>query len=224
MPLIEVGSPAPAFTLRDQHGEPHALSDYRGRMVVIYFYPEDDTPLCTAQACQFRDHHSEFSKIGATVLGISPQGVDSHLAFADAHALPFTLLADEQNKAGAPKVCTLYGVWAQKNMYGKLVTGMLRTTYLIDQHGTVVKRWDRVKTPGHSTRVLDAVRALHRGEKLTVLGQPAKVARSKSSKKKTRTQGGQREYTGVNRSRAVKSMQRSSGARSRASKAGTRRK
>ncbi len=136
------------------------MSDYRGRVVVLYFYPEDDTPLCTAQACQFRDHFPDFSKIKATVIGISPDGVESHRAFVDKHALPFTLLADPPGPDGTPAVCAMYGAFGEKNMYGKKVVAMLRTTYIIGADGRVAHVWPRVKTPGHAAAVLQAVREL----------------------------------------------------------------
>lgn len=196
MPLIEVGQPAPEFSLRDQFGKSRSLSDYRGRTVVIFFYPEDDTPVCTVEACQFRDHHEDFTKIKAVVLGISPQSVDSHKAFADKHALAYTLLVDEPGPGGVPPTCAAYGTWGEKNMYGKLVVGMLRTTYLIAPDGTVARRWDRVKTPGHAQAVLLAAKALHSGESLTVLGKP-KVVKKKVGKKKTRSQAGHASYSGV---------------------------
>lgn len=167
MPLIDPNTPAPNFTLRDAHGQKHSLSSFRGRAVVIYFYPEDDTPLCTNQACQFRDHHPDFSKIGCDIIGISPDDAASHAAFASKFALPFTLLADEPDAKGNPKVSTLYGAWGDKNMYGNIVRGMLRTTYLIAPDGVVAKVWSRVKTPGHAAAVLAAVKQLHTGEKLT---------------------------------------------------------
>ncbi len=191
---IPIGSPAPAFTLRDSHGKRHSLSNFRNRAVVLYFYPEDDTPLCTAQACQFRDHHPDFSKLGCTVIGISPDDPHSHAAFAAKHALPFLLLADEPNATGDPKVSTLYGAWGDKNMYGNIVRSMLRTTYLIAPNGKVARRWDRVKTPGHAAKVLAAVKALHAGEDLTPLGKikPLKQPSAKSrkpAKKRNRSHG-----------------------------------
>jgi peroxiredoxin Q/BCP len=155
--LIDVGQPGPGFRLKDQDGKVHTLDQYRGKMVVIYFYPEDDTPLCTTQACQFRDAWKEFRGLGAVVLGISPQGVESHGEFAKKFNLPFAILADEPGRDGRPEVCARYGVWAEKNMYGQIVVGMLRTTYLLDGAGVVVKRWDRVKTPGHGQKVLEEV-------------------------------------------------------------------
>jgi thioredoxin-dependent peroxiredoxin len=216
MPVIEIGRPAPKFTLRDQHGKSHSLKDYAGRVVVMYFYPEDDTPLCTAQACQFRDHHPDFTKIKAVVLGVSPQGTESKRAFASAHALPFTLLADDvmiekgpdkgpdKGPGNGPRTCVEYGAWGEKNMYGKIVRGMIRTTYLIDGNGIVVRRWDRVKTPGHALAVLEAVKKLHSGEKLSVLGELKPLKRAKTVQK-TRTQGGHAGYSGSHRPGKVSS-------------------
>lgn len=202
MALIDVGMAAPDFRLKDQHGKAHALKDYRGRVVVLYFYPEDDTPLCTAQACQFRDHFPEFSKIKAAVVGVSPQGVESKKAFVDAHALPFTVLADDQTGPAGPKVCAAYGVWAEKNMYGKLVRGMLRTTYVIGKDGKVAARFDRVKTPGHAAKVLEVVKKLHAGEDATLA--PGAKVKSARSKKVTRTQGGHSAFSGVKGPRSEK--------------------
>lgn len=162
MPVVEAGDRAPAFTLPDQSGAKRTLAEFRGGPVVIYFYPEDDTPLCTTQACGLRDVHGEMRKLGAEVIGISPDSVESHAAFAEKFRLPFVLLADVPDAKGTPRVCARYGAWGEKNMYGKTVIGMLRTTYVIDADGRVAKRWDRVKTPGHAERVLEAVRELVR--------------------------------------------------------------
>jgi thioredoxin-dependent peroxiredoxin len=230
MPTINVGAPAPAFTLRDAHGERHSLSDFKGRSVVLYFYPEDDTPLCTAQACQFRDHHPDFTKIGCAVIGISPDDQHSHADFTTKHKLPFTLLVDEKNAAGEPKVSTLYGAWGDKNMYGNIVRAMLRTTYLIGPDGKVARRWDRVKTPGHAAQVLQIVKALHSGEGLSVLGEvkPLKKLSAKSAKpakKRSRRQGGRAAYAGIasskgkrTPSRSIKTQMNASTARSRPKK------
>lgn len=160
--MIEVGSLAPDFTLKDQTGKARTLKDYRGRAVVLYFYPEDDTPLCTTQACQFRDRFPDFSSVNAVVLGVSPQDVASKKAFADKYNLPFAMLADDKPSPDNPKVSTLYGTWGEKKTYGRTIIGMARTTYLIGPDGRVAKRWDRVKTPKHGDAVLEAVRALHR--------------------------------------------------------------
>ncbi|MHC5024555.1 MAG: peroxiredoxin [Planctomycetota bacterium] len=161
MPLIEPGRMAPAFTLPDQDGERHALKDYRGRAVVLYFYPKDDTSGCTKEACAFRDLLPKFDGVDAAILGASPDDEASHAKFASKHDLPFTLLADVPPKKGAaPKVCDRYGVWQEKSMYGRTYMGVVRTTYLIDAAGRVAQRWDRVKVPGHAEAVLAAVESL----------------------------------------------------------------
>lgn len=147
--LVEVGKPAPAFTLPDQKGESHALVDFRGRWVVLYFYPKDDTSGCTKEACQFRDAGAAYKKKKAVVLGVSPDGVESHLKFATKFSLPFTLLADVGSK-----VCQAYGVWQEKSMYGRKYMGVVRTTYLIDPQGVIARRWDKVKVDGHEAEVL----------------------------------------------------------------------
>jgi peroxiredoxin Q/BCP len=156
--MIEPGEKAPAFALKDQSGKVRRLSEYRGSMVVMYFYPEDDTPLCTKQACQFRDVSGELKKLGAVVLGISPQDVESKQAFARKFDLSFAVLADDKVTAEGPAVSVAYGAWGEKNMYGRIVRSMRRTTYLIGADGKVIRRWDRVKTPGHGEKVLEAVR------------------------------------------------------------------
>ena len=159
--MIEVGKKAPAFTLPDQNGEKVKLSDFRGRKVVLYFYPKDDTSGCTREACAFRDLSPELDASRAVVLGISPDGVASHRRFADKHELDFTLLADEPSAKGeTPAACDAYGVWQEKSMYGRAYMGVVRTTYLIDGEGRVARRWDKVKVPGHAEQVLDAVNAL----------------------------------------------------------------
>jgi len=158
MPLIDPGKKAPAFTLADQHGEKHKLSDYAGKPVVLYFYPKDDTSGCTKEACQFRDMHPAFDDADAVVLGVSPDSVESHAKFANKHGLEFTLLADPKDATDTPKVCDKYGVWQEKSMYGKKYMGVVRTTYLIGADGKVVRRWDKVKVPDHAEDVLDTLR------------------------------------------------------------------
>lgn len=162
--LIEPGSSAPDIRLPDQHGKTVRLSDFRGRVVVLYFYPEDGTPSCTNEACDFRDHLPRFASSDAVVLGVSPDGVDSHRAFINKHSLGFTLLADVPPAEGAsPPICDAYGVWQQKSMYGRTYMGVVRTTYLIDRDGNVARRWDRVRVKGHAEEVLEAARALASG-------------------------------------------------------------
>ncbi|MEM6332975.1 MAG: thioredoxin-dependent thiol peroxidase [Planctomycetota bacterium] len=153
--LIEVGKKAPAFTLGDQDGKKHKLSDYKGQAVVVFFYPKDDTSGCTKEACQFRDLSGAMKKAGAVVLGVSPQDEKSKAKFAAKHDLNFPLLADV-----GETVCEKYGVWAEKSMYGKKYMGVVRTTYLIDANGKVAQRWDKVKVPNHGEAVLAAVKEL----------------------------------------------------------------
>ena len=211
---LSEGQKAPAFSGKDQNGNKVSLADFKGKKIALYFYPEDDTPLCTAQACQFRDHHPDFTKIKAVVLGISPDSVASHSAFVGKHALPFTLLADVRGRDGAPTTCTAFGAWAEKNMYGNKVVGMLRTTYVIDPKGRVARRWDRVKTPGHAAAVLGAVRSLHAGDNLVVGGKIA-AKRAAPSRQKTRTQGGHPGYSGVLATKGKKTASRTVAAKAK---------
>lgn len=153
--MLEIGQPAPDFTLNDQDGRPVALADLRGSKVVLYFYPKDDTPGCTREACAFRDAREDYRKAGATVLGVSPDTTGSHRKFADKYALPFTLLADPEKT-----VCQAYGVWREKNLYGKKSMGVVRTTVLIDESGTIRRVFPRVKVDGHSAKVLEALAAM----------------------------------------------------------------
>lgn len=190
MPLIDVGSTAPDFSLPDQHGVTRRLSDFRGKTVVLYFYPEDDTPSCTDEACAFRDALPDFATTGAVVLGISPDSVESHRSFAAAHALTFTLLADPPSSQGAPPpTCDAYGVWQQKTMYGRSYMGIVRTTYLIGPDLRVVHRWDRVRVKGHAEAVLEKV--LGGGDENRSAAKPqsstprAKGPKPKNAKKKT---------------------------------------
>ena len=152
---IDVGRTAPAFSLKSQTGKTHRLSDYRGKWVVLYFYPKDNTSGCTSQACQFRDELSRFTRSGAVVIGVSPDGQASHQGFADKFKLRFDLLADEDKR-----VLEKYGVWRQKSMYGRKYMGVVRTTYLIDPKGKVAFRWDKVKVPGHAEDVMEKIKAL----------------------------------------------------------------
>lgn len=152
--MIEPGKPAPAFHLADQNGDKHRLSQYKGKWVVLYFYPKDNTPGCTTQACGFRDNEKEILKRGAVVLGVSPDDTKSKARFAGKYDLNFPILADE----GA-EVCSKYGVWQEKSMYGRTYMGVVRTTFLIDPKGKVAQRFDKVKVKGHTEAVLDALDA-----------------------------------------------------------------
>lgn len=152
--MIDEGKAAPAFHLADQAGEKHRLSQYKGQWVVLYFYPKDNTPGCTTQACGFRDAEDAVQARGAVVLGISPDDEKSKAKFASKYGLNFPILADE----GA-KVCSKYGVWQEKSMYGRTYMGVVRTTFLIDPQGKVAKRFDKVKVKGHTEAVLEALDA-----------------------------------------------------------------
>jgi peroxiredoxin Q/BCP len=153
--LVEVGSPAPAFTLEDQTGTTRSLQEQRGRWVVLYFYPKDHTSGCTKEACQFQEATPRFKKVDAVIFGVSPDEVASHARFAEKWGLQFTLLADPEKKMLAD-----YGVWQKKSMYGRQYLGVVRTTYLIDPKGIVAARWDKVKVPGHEDAVLDKLKEL----------------------------------------------------------------
>jgi peroxiredoxin Q/BCP len=150
--MIKEGKPAPLFTLRSDNGQPVALESFRGRPVVLYFYPKDDTPGCTAQACGIRDAWGEFEARGAVVLGVSPDGPQKHTKFKEKYGLPFTLLADEGHS-----VAELYDVWVEKSMLGKQYMGVERSTFVIDADGNVAKVMRRVKPDTHADDVLAAL-------------------------------------------------------------------
>jgi peroxiredoxin Q/BCP len=152
MALIDPGKKAPAFSLKDQHGKTHRLADYAGRPVVLYFYPKDDTPGCTKEACAFRDNLPKFKTSKAVVLGVSILDEASKARFATKYELTFPLLADPDHA-----VAEKYGVWQKKSLYGRSFMGLVRTTYLIGEDGKVAKRWDNVKVDGHAEDLLAAV-------------------------------------------------------------------
>jgi peroxiredoxin Q/BCP len=153
MPLIEPGHKAPAFALKDQNGTLHRLSDYAGTPVVLYFYPKDDTPGCTTEACAFRDRLPKFKTLKAVILGASILDEKSKAKFAGKYDLNFPLLADAEHA-----VAEKYGVWQEKSRYGRKYMGIVRTTYLIGPAGRVSRRWDNVKVDGHAEDVLAAVK------------------------------------------------------------------
>jgi thioredoxin-dependent peroxiredoxin len=155
MALIDMGKKAPAFSLKDQGGRAHKLSDCAGRPVVLYFYPKDDTPGCTKESCAFRDNLPRFKASKATVFGVSILDEASKAKFAGKYDLTFPLLADVDHA-----VAEKYGVWQKKSLYGRNFMGIVRTTYLIGADGNVVRRWDNVKVDGHAEEVLAAVEAL----------------------------------------------------------------
>ena len=149
---IQAGIPAPDFTLLDETGEQRTLSDYRGAPLVLYFYPKDDTPGCTTEACNFRDDYSQYQEAGVTILGVSPDSPKKHTKFKEKYALPFTLLADEEHQ-----VCELYDVWGRKKYMGREYDGVFRTTFLIDAQGQIAKVFENVKPAEHSVEVLAAL-------------------------------------------------------------------
>lgn len=151
--MISENSPAPDFKLLDETSETRALSDYRGKPVILYFYPKDDTPGCSKEACSFRDDYSVYRDAGVVILGVSPDTPKSHAKFKEKYNLPFTLLADEGHH-----VCELYGVWGLKKFMGREYEGVLRTTFLIDEKGMIKKVFPNVKPDGHSGEVLAALK------------------------------------------------------------------
>ncbi len=152
MPLIDPGQRAPAFALKDQHGQTHRLSDYAGQPVVLYFYPKDDTPGCTTETCDFQARLPKLKRRKGVVLGMSILDEKSKAKFATKHGITFPLLADADHA-----VSEKYGVWQEKSRYGRKYMGIVRTTYLIGPDGKVAQRWDQVKVDGHADAVLDAM-------------------------------------------------------------------
>jgi peroxiredoxin Q/BCP len=151
--LLKAGEPAPDFTLLDENENAQTLSGYRGSPVVLYFYPRDDTPGCTTEACNFRDDYSDYQDANAVILGVSADTSKSHTKFKKKFNLPFTLLADTDTK-----VCQMYGVWGPKKNFGKAYDGIIRTTYLIDAEGVIVKVFENVTPAEHSEEVLAALK------------------------------------------------------------------
>ena len=152
--ILEAGTKAPAFELKDSQGQLHKLSDYAGKTIVIYFYPKDDTPGCTKEACSFRDSYQEFKQAGVDIIGISPDTEKSHSKFADKYELPFTLLADPDHQ-----VCEAFGVWGLKKYMGREYDGVFRTTFIIGPDGEIKRVFKNVKPADHSQEVLAAVMA-----------------------------------------------------------------
>jgi len=150
--MLEEGKKAPNFELKDQNGKVVSLSDYKGKNIVLYFYPKDNTSGCTAEACNFRDEFPKFKNLKAVILGVSPDSVDSHKKFAEKYNLPFTLLSDEKKE-----VLGKYNVWKEKSMYGKKYMGVERTTYIIDVDGKIKKIFSKVKVFDHNKEVMEAL-------------------------------------------------------------------
>tara|TARA_R110002126_G_scaffold105484_20_gene239826 strand:+ start:2266 stop:2727 length:462 start_codon:yes stop_codon:yes gene_type:complete len=153
--MVDVGEKAPEFSMATDGGGTVSLTSLKGRKVVLYFYPKDDTPGCTKEACAFRDAMPDFSGIDAEIIGVSKDPVAKHDKFKAKYDLPFTLASDEESD-----VCEKFGVWVEKNMYGRKYMGIERATFLIDGEGVVRNVWRKVKVPGHAEAVLEAVKAL----------------------------------------------------------------
>jgi thioredoxin-dependent peroxiredoxin len=156
MTQLKEGAKAPAFTATDQDGKKVSLADYKGRKLVLYFYPEDDTPTCTIQACNLRDNYALLKKEGFMVVGVSPDEPKKHKKFEEKYSLPFTLLADPEHK-----VIDKYGVWGEKQLYGRTYMGLHRTTFVIDEKGIIRKIFIRPKNKAHAEEIVAQWKALH---------------------------------------------------------------
>ena len=158
MSTLQAGDLAPEVALPDEHGTIHRLEDRRGSWTVLYFYPEDDTPGCTTEACQFRDLNADLQGLDAEVWGVSPDGAGSHAAFRAKFGLPFTLLSDEDHA-----VADRYGAWGEKQNYGRTYLGLIRSSFLVGPDGRLAKVWPKVKADGHAQAVLDTLRSIQQG-------------------------------------------------------------
>jgi peroxiredoxin Q/BCP len=154
MTTLSEGQKAPDFSAKDQNGNSVSLKDFRGKKVVLYFYPEDDTPTCTVEACNLRDNYSTLTNAGLVVIGVSPDDKVSHKKFEEKHKLPFTLVEDPKKK-----IIDKYEVWGEKNMYGKKYAGLLRTTFLIDEKGVIMKVFKKPKSKIHGEEILKVITA-----------------------------------------------------------------
>ena len=153
--VLKVGIKAPSFKLKNQDGKIISIADLKGKPIVLYFYPKDDTPGCTKEACNFRDEFPKFGKMKAEIIGVSIDSVESHKKFAEKYKLPFNLLSDEKKE-----VVEKYGVWKEKNMYGKKYMGIERTTFIIDTEGKINKIFPKVKVEEHNIEVMEALKEL----------------------------------------------------------------
>lgn len=155
----KIGSKAPAFSAPDQNGNRRSLKDYAGKWIILYFYPKDDTPGCTKEACAFRDGFSKFKKAGIEIIGVSVDSVKKHTKFVEKYTLPFTLLADEEKR-----IVNAYGVWGKKKFMGREYMGTNRVSYLIDPKGKIAKVYESVKPDEHADEVLEDVKSLRKGK------------------------------------------------------------
>lgn len=152
---LQIGDIAPSITLKSQDDKIVSLNDFKGQNIVLYFYPEDDTPGCTKEACSFRDNFPKFGKLNAVVLGVSPDSVKSHKKFIEKYKLPFTLLSDESKE-----VIYKYDLWHEKSMFGRTYMGVIRTTFIIDKNGRITHIFPKVKVEGHEKEVFEALESL----------------------------------------------------------------
>ncbi len=153
--MLDVGDKVPSYALPSSNGNPVALTDFKGKKIVLYFYPKDDTPGCTTEACDFRDNLKTYQDLNVEIIGVSKDAGDSHEKFIAKYQLPFTLLSDEDLK-----LMLDFGVWKEKSMYGKTFLGIERSTFLIDESGVIVKAWHNVKATGHVAKVLEEIQKL----------------------------------------------------------------
>lgn len=153
--MLTVGDTVPNIKLASSKGGEVSLTDLKGKKIVLYFYPKDDTPGCTTEACAFRDHVKNYHDLNAVIIGVSKDPLSKHDKFIEKYGLPFELLSDEEHK-----LAEAFGAWDEKSLYGKLFMGMIRSTFLIDEDGKIVKEWRKVKVAGHVEEVLEAARAL----------------------------------------------------------------
>ncbi len=152
---LDVGDSVPTFKLPSSSGKEISLSDYKGKKIVLYFYPKDDTPGCTTEACEFRDNLKNYSDVNAVIIGVSKDPLNSHDKFIEKYDLPFELISDEDGK-----LLDAFGVWKEKSMYGKTFMGVERTTFLIDENGKIAKSWRKVSVPNHVAAVLEEAKSL----------------------------------------------------------------
>jgi thioredoxin-dependent peroxiredoxin len=155
MDKVQIGAQVPNFTLPASNGEQVSLEQFRGTKIVIYFYPADNTPTCTQEACDFRDYHGDYAKLNTVVLGVSPDPINAHNKFIAKYELPFLLLSDTERE-----VCELFDVWKLKKMYGREYMGVERSTFLLNEQGVLVKEWRKVKIKQHVQQVLEAIREM----------------------------------------------------------------
>ncbi|MSR34461.1 MAG: peroxiredoxin [Phycisphaerales bacterium] len=182
MPMLKIGVKIPAFLLKDSVGKSFGSSDLKGRYSVIYFYPRDDTPGCTMEACEFRDLSKTFHKLDADIFGVSSDSADSHKKFTDKFSLNFRLIVDTPDKLGRSPFAMKLGVWQRKILYGKPYMGIVRTTFLLAPDCTVVARWDKVKPEGHAKEVAQTIADLKKGVKATKRAAKKVAAQEKKSR------------------------------------------